>query len=202
MSLTCFNIHNLLKIAYLLPNFYKPFNSACSDLVHFSNMGGYKFTFYPWDVGHWWCNVCILSNYFLSLNLLCCILPLLVTNYYQSRPPTVLSWVLGIYPWCMSSWHATISSIGKKLRSPSCSKFWIIFFSGFWYWPFEVVQHAVAIYISVPAISTVSDSSISILRVCIHFWIVLLVLIPCVCICFWGCALFCCICYCIRCELL
>ena len=62
----------------------------------FLTQGNITFPCYTKEFGLCQCNVLILSNTFLYLNLLYCLLVASVTNCYQSLFPKVLSWVTGL----------------------------------------------------------------------------------------------------------
>ena len=123
--LTWFNIHNISNIVFSSPKLYKFLNSACSDSVHFPHTIEYNFPLLSlrcWNLLIW--SLCFIS-YLLSLNSLRFPQYMSVPKWYHSCIPKVLSWVIGLYPLCMSSWCYALTYVGKTWTSIYCYQFWI-----------------------------------------------------------------------------
>ena len=91
--------------------------------------------------------------------------------------------------------------LDKTERVLLCIIFGYYCYLKLWYWTFGVVHQVVVIYLSVPEISAVYDSSISMMRIWISWCIVLLTLTHCGCICFQYLYILCFIWHYIRCAL-
>ena len=100
----------------------------------------------------------------------------------------------------MLSWSSEIFYLGKLEQILLVISFGSDCCHDLWYWPFEVDHHVVVISRSVPALSTVPDSSILNIIVWVYCYIVLLILNCCDCICSQVCAIFCWILHFIRYE--